>query len=155
MAEGRTYEAIKFFEKALQADQSDEMIYYNYAAALYTGGLFQKADSSLKKSLELNPDFELALMYLGNIARSENKPDEAVLYYGKVIKANRKYFEAYVALAEILSDRDKAKTRDLLRSCLKINPGYKPAIVALADTYRDSDPEIASKYDELANSIGR
>jgi hypothetical protein len=36
-----------------------------------------------------------------------------------------------------------------------MNPRYKPAIVALADTYRESDPEIAKKYDELANSVGR
>ncbi|MBK7712459.1 MAG: hypothetical protein IPJ37_16980 [Bacteroidales bacterium] len=82
-------------------------------------------------------------MYLGNIARSQNKINEAILYYRQVIKANRKYFEAYVSLAELLSDQDKAQTRELLRSCLTINPRYKPAIIALADTYRDTDPEIA------------
>jgi hypothetical protein len=34
-----------------------------------------------------------------------------------------------------------------------MNPGYRPAIVALADTYRQSDPDIARKYDDLANTI--
>jgi len=34
-----------------------------------------------------------------------------------------------------------------------MNPRYKPAITALADTYRDSDPEIAEKYDLLAESF--
>ncbi|MBK8882181.1 MAG: tetratricopeptide repeat protein [Bacteroidales bacterium] len=154
LTEGRDDDAVKSFEKALLVDKDDEMIYYNYAAALYAGGLYQKADSSLKRSLEINPDFELALMYLGNIARSQNKINEAILYYRQVIKANRKYFEAYVSLAELLSDQDKAQTRELLRSCLTINPRYKPAIIALADTYRDTDPEIAGKYDRLANSIG-
>ena len=138
-----------------QTDKRDEMIYYNYAKAYIRCGQTQRADSVLKKCLGINPDFEPALMYLGNIARSQNKTDEAIKYYEKVIKADRKYFEAYVALAELLTDRDKMRARDLLRSCLKINPRYKPAIVALADTYRDSDPEIARKYDELANSIGQ
>ncbi len=153
--EGRTADALINFEKALQVEYKDEMIFYNYAAALNKAGQNIKADSVLKKCLEINPDFEPALMYLGNIARSQDKTDEAIMYYRKVIKANRKYFEAYVALAELLSDTDKEQTRDLLRSCLKINPRYKPAIVALADTYRDSDPEIADKYDELVNSIGQ
>jgi hypothetical protein len=34
-----------------------------------------------------------------------------------------------------------------------MNPRYKQAIVALADTYRHSNPDIAKKYDDLANTI--
>ena len=41
----------------------------------------------------------------------------------------------------------------MLTTCLDMNPRYKPAIIALADTYRDSNPDIAKKYDELADSI--
>ncbi len=153
LIEGRMEEAIKYFEKALTFDDRDEMIYYSYATALYNSGQNQKADSLLKKSLELNPDFELALMYLGNIARSQNKTDEAIAYYDKVIKTDRKYFEAYVAMAELLSERDIHRSRELLRACLELNPKYKSAIVALAETYRISNPDIARKYDELAKSI--
>ena len=38
LKEGRTDDAVKYFEKALQVDKRDEMIYYNFATALYTGG---------------------------------------------------------------------------------------------------------------------
>jgi tetratricopeptide (TPR) repeat protein len=151
--EGRTDDAVKYFERALQSDGRDEMIYYSYAKALYNGGRIQKADSMLKKSMELRPDFEPALMYLGNIARSQNQTDEAIYYYGKVIAANRKYFEAYVGLAELFRGRDLMKARDLLRTCLTMNPRYKPAVIALADSYRNTDPAIAKKYDELADSL--
>jgi len=151
--EGRIDDALKFFEKVLQVDDRDEMIFYNFASALYSGKQYQKADSVLKMGLEINPDFEPILMYLGNIARSQNKTDEAIMYYDKVIKANRKYFEAYVGLAELLTGRDLMKARSLLRTCLVMSPRYKPAIVALADTYRSSDPDIAEKYDDLANTI--
>jgi hypothetical protein len=34
-----------------------------------------------------------------------------------------------------------------------MNPRYKPAIIAMADIYRKSDPDIAKKYDELAGTI--
>ncbi len=151
--EGRNSDAIKFFEKVLQVDDKDEMIFYNFAAALYNDGQYQKADSVLKRGLEINPDFEQILMYLGNIARSQKKTDEAIGYYERVIKANRKYFEAYVGLSELLADRDLMRARTLLRTCLTLSPRYKPAIIALADTYRNSDPDIANKYYDLAGTI--
>ncbi|MCX6255199.1 MAG: hypothetical protein NTV31_12070, partial [Bacteroidia bacterium] len=70
-----------------------------------------------------------------------------------LIEADRKYFEAYVGLSELLIDRDVIRARALLRTCLTMSPRFKPAILALADTYRNSDPDIAKKYDDLANTI--
>ena len=153
LKEGRNEEAIGFLEDALKIDDKDEMIFYNFAAALYNDKQYQKADSVLKKGLEINPDFEPILMYLGNIARSHERRDEAISYYERVIEVNTKYFEAYVGLSQLLADKDLMRARSLLRTCLTINPRYKPAIVALADTYRSSDPDIAKKYDELAITI--
>jgi tetratricopeptide (TPR) repeat protein len=151
--EGRSKEAIDLFEKAIKIDDRDEMIFYNFARTLYNDGQYQKADSILRRGLELNPGFEPILMYLGNIAESQGRKDEAISYFGKVINVNRKYFEAYVGMAELLIDNDVERSRTLLRTCLEISPKYKPAIMALADTYRSSNPEIAKKYDELANTI--
>jgi tetratricopeptide (TPR) repeat protein len=151
--EGNNKDAIVHFEKALKIDDRDEMIFYNFAAALYNDGQYQNADSLLKRGLEINPDFEPILMYLGNIARSQKRSDEAVRYYERVIEADKKYFEAYVGMSELLMDKDVKRARKLLKTCLDMNPRYKPAIVAMADTYRNSDPDIAKKYDELANTI--
>jgi tetratricopeptide (TPR) repeat protein len=151
--EGRNKEAIHLFEKVLKVDDKDEMIFYNFAAALFNDMQYQKADSVLKMGLEINPDFEPILMYLGNIAKSQNKTDEAIMYYKRVIQANRKYYEAYVVLSKLLSDRDISMARDLLRTCLTMSPRYKPAIIAMADTYRKSDPDVAKKYDDFANTI--
>jgi len=153
MTEGRNKEAIDHFEKVLKIDDRDEMIFLNFAAALNNDGQYQKADSVLNKGLEINPYFEPILMYLGNIARSQDKKDDAIRYYERVIEANRKYFEAYVGLSGLLAENDVLKARTLLRKCLTMSPGYKTAIIALADTYRKSNPDIAKKYDELANTF--
>jgi tetratricopeptide (TPR) repeat protein len=150
---GRISDAIKFFEEALLTDNADEMIFYNFARALYNDGQYQKADSVLKAGLEINPDFDLILMYLGNIASFKNNSGEALEYYERVILANRKYLQAYVESAKLLYENDLDKARILLRECLKINPKFKPAIAGLADTYRLTDPEIAKKYDEIAATI--
>jgi len=107
----------------------------------------------LKRGLEVNPEYEPILMYLGNIASVQNNTQEAVMYYEKLISINRKYFEAYVELSKLLVEKDMLEARSILRACLTINPHYKPAIEALADTYRETDPDIAKKYDELAVTI--
>jgi hypothetical protein len=153
LTEGRNKEAAGYFEKALKTDDRDEMIFYNFGASLFRDGQYLKADSVLKKGLEINPEFEPLLMYLGNIAQSQNKEDEAIAYYDRVIKADRKYFEAYVKMAELLTEKDVMKARSLLKACLDMSPRFKPAIKALANTYRKSDPGIAKKYDDLAESI--
>jgi tetratricopeptide (TPR) repeat protein len=151
--EGRSEDAVRYFEKVVMTDDTDEMIFYNFGAALYNIGQYQKADSILKRGLEVNPDFEPILMYLGNIARSQNREDDAIRYYKKVIEADRKYYEAYVGVAGLLTEKDVVIARNLLKTCLDMNPRFKPAIRALAETYRVSDPDIARKYDELADSI--
>ena len=153
LTKGNFKDAMDHFEKALKIDNHDAMIFYNFGAATFNNGQYQKADSLLKRGLEINPDFELILMYLGNIARSQQKTDEAISYYQKVIEADKKYFEAYVGISELLMDKDVKKAREILTACLNLNPRYKPAIIALADTYRNSNPDIAKKYYELANSM--
>ena len=153
LSEGRYRNAIAFYEEAVKEDERDELIFYNFAAALYNDGQRERAFEMLGKGLKINPEFEPILMYLANIAAHEDNDDEAVMYYEKLININRKYFAAYTGLANILADRDKLKARAVLRECLTVNPHYKPAIMLLADTYRESDPEIAEKYYELANKI--
>ena len=151
--QGKIKNAISFFEDALEENDKDEMIFFNFASALIRDGQSAKADSVLKEGLKVNPDCEMILMYLGNLAKSQKKPDEAKKYYEKLISVNRKYFDAYVELSRLLVSEDVLKSREVLRNCLKINPRFKPALIALADTYRNSDPEVAEKYDNLANKI--
>ena len=151
--EGRRSDAINLYEKVIKVDDKDEMIFYTFATALFEVGQYQKADSLLKEGLKINPDFEPILMYMGNIAKFQNKPEEAIMYYERLIAANMKYFEGYVALADLLAERDVLEARRLLRTCLTMNPDFKPAIIALANTYRKSDPDIADKYDKLVKEI--
>jgi len=56
-------------------------------------------------------------------------------------------------LSGLLVEKDIIRASALLRTCLTMNPRYKPAILAMADTYRSNNPEIARKYDELAKTI--
>jgi len=55
--------------------------------------------------------------------------------------------------AALYGEKELPEARKTLKACLKINPRYKPALVALADTYRKSDPDLAAIYDKMARSI--
>jgi len=145
--------ATRFFEDAIKINAQDELIFYNFAAALVGESKIDSARMMLQSALKINPTYEPVLMYLGNIAVSQNAPGEAIKYYETLISYNRKYFEAYVGLSKLLMEKDIVKARSLLKTCLTMNPRYKPAILTLAESYRKSDPEVARKYDELANSI--
>ncbi len=151
--EGRSADAVKYLQDALEKNKNDEMIFFNLAAALSENGQPEKADSVLKEALLVNPDSEPVLMYLGNMAASGKRYNEAENYYKRLLDVNSKYFEAYVELAKLVESRDRQAARDLLRQCLTINPVFKPAMITLADTYRSTNPEIADKYDEMARLI--
>jgi tetratricopeptide (TPR) repeat protein len=153
LAEGRYSDAIRYFQEALNFNDRDEMIFYNFARALNGGGFSLEADSALSKALQINPDSEPVLMYCGNLAAKRNEGDKAVMYYERLLSVNRKYYEAYVKLSGLIVDKDLLRARELLRDCLRLNPHYKPAIIALGDTYSKSDPLIAEKYYKMADTI--
>ena len=152
LKKGDNVEAIRFFEDVVKINTQDELIFYNFAAALAKEGKIDSAKTMLQAALKINPGYEPVLMYLGNIAVSQNNSGEAIRYYETLISYNRKYFEAYIGLSKLMLDKDVVKARTLLKTCLTLNPRYKPAILALADSYRKSDPEVAKKYDDLANT---
>src|SRR5674476_590950 len=152
LKKGDNAEAIRLFEDASKINTQDELIFYNFAAALVKEGKIDSAKTMLQAALKINPGYEPVLMYLGNIAVTQNNPEKAIRYYETLISYNRKYFEAYIGLSKLMLDKDVVKARSLLKTCLTLNPRYKPAIQALADSYRKSDPEVAKKYDDLANT---
>ena len=139
------------FENALQVDNQNEMIFYKFAESLTGTGQEEQAKLQLEKCLEINPDYEKALVLLGDLALKKGTVEEAASYYQKAIQANRKYLSVYPKLAGVFAETDVPRARKVLRDCLKIDPKYKPALRAMAETYRKIDPDIARKYDELIN----
>ena len=153
LEEGKNQEALDTLNRALRINSSDEMIFFNFARALCNDGKYEKADSVLKHGLKINPVSEQVLMYLGNISFFRKDSSSAKNYYRQLLGLNRKYFEAYVALARIEMGSSVTEARKTLLSCLDINPGFRPAVKMLADTYRKTDPAMASKYDRMLESL--
>jgi len=153
LEEGDSEKAEKLLSKAVKIDSENELIYFKLARALLNQGKTDEAVSVLKKGTDIHPEYEPSLLLMGDIAEQQGNKSEAVKYYQKVIEINKKYFVAYIKLANLYRDSDIAKSREVLKECIQINPRYTDAIRVLADTYEKTNPEIAEKYRQLANSI--
>jgi tetratricopeptide (TPR) repeat protein len=146
---GDNIKSALLFENAFKFDPRNELICYKFAEVLLANGNEDQANQMLTKCLEINPGYEKALILLGDEALKKGDVQKAAGFYERAIQANRKYYAAYPKLAGIDAETNVLKARKVLKDCLKLNSRYKPALEALANTYRKSDPEIARKYDEL------
>ena len=146
---GDNIKSALLFQNAVQFDPQNELICYKFAEVLFASGEKERANQMLTKCLEINPDYEKALVLLGNEALKDGEVQKAVGFYERTIQANKKYYRVYPKLAGIYAETNVVKARKILKDCLKLNSKYGPALKALANTYRKSDPEIARRYDEL------
>jgi len=146
---GDNIKSALLFENAFKFDPQNELICYKFAEVLLASGKEDQAQQMLTKCLEINPEYEKALILLGDEALKNKEVEKAAGFYERTIGANRKYYRVYPKLAGIYAETNVLKARKILKDCLKLNSKYKPALEALADTYRKPDPEIARKYDEL------
>lgn len=147
-------EAVEAYRKALKVYQKDEHLQYKLGKSLHLLGKHPEALEAVNEALAIHPTYEPALKLAGELKLELGDTTAAKGDFERLIEANRKYLSAYVALARILQEEDKlSEARELLKSCLRIFPRYQPAIRELAQTYRETDPDIARKYEELANSI--
>jgi tetratricopeptide (TPR) repeat protein len=141
------------FQNAYNIDPQNEWICYKFAESLIGSDRSGEAEHVLKKCLEINPDYEKALTLLGDLSIKNKDTLTATGFYEKAIRSNRKYFSTYIRLSDIWSETNANKARKVLKDCLKLNSRYKPALSALAETYRKTAPEMARKYDELINKL--
>ena len=153
LKKGDNIKSVLLLQKAVGADPQNEWICYKFAEALAALNRDEEAVQMFEKCLEINPQFEPALMMLAARALLRHDKIKAASYFRKVIVANRKYLDAYVQFADLYNETNIDLARKVLNDCLKINSRYKPALEALADTYRTSAPEVAKKYDELINTL--
>jgi tetratricopeptide (TPR) repeat protein len=153
LEKGNNIKSALLLQKAIDTDPQNEWICYKFAELLANQNLNDQAVKMFEKCLSINPEFEPALVILGNRALIGNDNQKAAMYFEKAIVANRKYFNAYVQLASVYASTNVDQARKVLKDCLSINPHYKPALQGMADTYRKSAPNVAKRYDELINTL--
>ncbi len=122
-SQGNISEAAKYYQYFINEGFKDHRFFSNYGVILKGLGKLQEAELSLRKAIELNPDFATAHSNLGNILKGLGKLQEAELSTRKAIQLNPNSANAHSNLGNILRDLGKSQEAELsTRKAIQLNP---------------------------------
>lgn len=111
-----------------------EMIYIFSARLNLLFGNIKRAKMQLIKLVTKNPESYLGHKFLAQIYEKEGGQRKAVDEYVQAIEINKKDYDTYYKVANLLSDLDKKEeASDMLVNLLSKKPDYIDATIALGD----------------------
>jgi tetratricopeptide (TPR) repeat protein len=125
---GNYAQAAQHFERALQMNRSQKLIFFNDAYALYQLHRSDEAKDKYLQSIRLDPLFLPARHNLALLYMESNELTKAVDSFEDVLRLDPNYVAAHMNLAKIylqLGNRDAA--RQHLSKVLSIAPEHKEA----------------------------
>jgi tetratricopeptide (TPR) repeat protein len=120
--------AIKLYDQALKIiPEFPEAVYQRGLAELALGNKTE-AENSLRKAVELRPDWSLALSSLGSLLVTQKKYDEAERILNKAIELDAQNFPALAAMTELRLKTKASNTvlKELLAKMLEITSKANP-----------------------------
>ena len=121
----------------------------------YFANRFQDAETALRKALELDPNYALAYVSLGDFFDQTGREDEALDTFRKVMRMRPDLFWPYYYYGKLASKQghgNNAEAIQMLRKAVALNPTYPEAhcelgrVLAQAGETRRSDCGIKQKH---------
>ena len=101
---GNIPEAAKSYQYCINQGFNDHRVFSNYGGILKGTGKLKEAEISLRKAIEIKPDFADAHYNLGTILKDLGKIQEAEICTRKAIEIKPDYADAHSNLGNILKD---------------------------------------------------
>lgn len=139
--------AQELLDRAVQQDPKNHVLLYNIGTINLTQGNYEKAESSLKKAIEIKPDYydaeyQLGVLYVNKYAKISEELDN--------MKVNNPKFK--VLEAEGLETANKAIPH--FEKYLTKNPNDKQTLLNMTKIYRAvGNNEKAMEYKKRADAI--
>ena len=136
--QGNIPEAAKYYLYFINQGFKDHRVFSNYGLILQDLGKLKEAESSIRKAIEIKPDYANAHCNLGNVLKDLGKLKEAELSTRKAISINPNFANAHYNLGIILRDFGDLKEAELsTRKAISINPNFVNAHYTLGLILRD------------------
>ena len=130
---GNISQAGKCYQYLIDNGFEDTRVFNNYGMILIRLGKLKDAELSIRKAIELNPNFAKAYVSLGTILKELGKAKDAELSIRKAIELNSKDAEAHSNLGIILKDLGKLKDAELsIRKAIELKPNFATAFHSLS-----------------------
>ncbi|AIQ98131.1 tetratricopeptide repeat protein [Prochlorococcus sp. MIT 0801] len=121
-SKGNIAQALKYYQQIINQGSNDYRVFYNYGLILKDLGKVKEAEVSLRRAIEINPDFANAYLSLGNLLRGLRNFKDAEIYTRKAIEINPNFAEAHSNLGSILQDIGKLKEAEAsLHKAIELN----------------------------------
>lgn len=140
-------EAAEQFRRALSLDPNQKLAQINLGIALYNIPDYEAARPELKRAAEISPE-SLQVYYIpGLIARTENRTDDAINYFKKILETDPNDVGANVNLGQIyIQQRKYQEAASVLTVAMNAEPYNGTAIYNLATALlRKGDREEGQK----------
>jgi tetratricopeptide (TPR) repeat protein len=105
--QGKSAEAIKPYQRALQLDPDNAEVHKNLGNALLQNGQADEAIAQYRSAVEIKPDYAEARYNLAVALGLEGKLDEAIEQYRKTVEIKPDYADAHGNLARMLAAQGK------------------------------------------------
>jgi Flp pilus assembly protein TadD len=132
-SQGKSSEAITFYQRAIRVKPDYAMAHYNLAKALGEQGDRAAAIQLYRKAVRLAPDHVDAHNNLANALAAEGNFDEAIHYYTTALELQPDHVAAHNNLAWALKSvgrRDEALAH--FREAVRLRPDQVPSLLGLA-----------------------
>jgi len=130
-------EAVKYYQSFIAHGFQDHRVYSNYGSILKSLGKLKEAELSLRKAIELKPNFADAHANLGNLLRDLGNFKEAEVSTRKAIELKSDLVEAHYNLGIILKDTGKLQEAEIsTRKAIQLNPNFADAHFNLGNILR-------------------
>ena len=121
-------ELAKYYKSLINKGSHDYKVFSNYGMVLKNLGKLKEAEISLRKSIELNPDFVEAISNLGEILKDLGKFKEAEITLRKAINLNPYNSNDYKNLGNVLANKGQLKEAQIeIEKAIQINPNSEKA----------------------------
>ena len=136
--QGNIPEAAKYYLYFINQGFKDHRVFSNYGLILQDLGKLKEAESSIRKAIEIKPDYANAHCNLGNVLKDLGKLKEAELSTRKAISINPNFVNAHYTLGLILRDHGDLSGAELsTRKAISLNPDFDNAHYNLGTILRD------------------
>jgi len=137
-------------EKAIALNGTNFDYYLDYGMYLRFLGRLADAEKAWTEAIELQPDYFLGYVYRGGLYDEEEKLDQALADYRKVVSLNPSYYFAYESLGLLaLHSQSWTEAREAFMKCREVNKtNISYPLTITYCYYKEGDKINAKKYSD-------
>ncbi len=146
------------FRRALKINPNLKIANINLAIALFNAQEIEAALKEANTAVEIAPDSPQPVYILGLIAKNQNRPDDAIASFKRVLEIDAQDVGANVNLGQIFASQRKYKEAiAVFRIALEAEPYnatamYNLATALLREGQREEGQQLIQKFQTLRNS---